>query len=295
MNIKPSTWKGKKDQGKPGAPGTEKKKEVDEWNPDVASVGVDLDEEEQNMTTLRSEQNEGNQSPVTSNYHPEQPLLNKAPLTNKLNRIARKKGLKTINDDAVEYMTQAVQIRMRSIIEDLIRIAQYRNDSTDQSLVDKSQINKVMTSDEAYRFHIREVSEKKHIIEQERQKSEEEQKRLALEKEKEEEKQRRKKRRQQEEDAAARAQSTNAAVDMAIRASAPNPRSKRRERAERDEDGNGSHSRRDEDGNERPSKRRRDGIKIIGKDVVLFMEQDALLRKSKVLYSIASKIKTKEL
>jgi histone H3/H4 len=59
-------------------------------------------------------------------YQPETPFLNKPPLTNKMNRLAKKQGLKAVTDDTTEFMSQAVQIYMRSVAEHLIKIAQYR-------------------------------------------------------------------------------------------------------------------------------------------------------------------------
>jgi type IV secretory pathway VirB10-like protein len=226
-------------------------------------------------------------------FQPEVPFLNKNPLMNKINRIARKNGLEKckVTEETAEFVSQAVQIYMRGVVEHLIKISKLRIHQEDDDMIEKKSIERVKSSDAAMRMYARETERRTQLEARTRVRNEEEAKRQQQEKDKEDEKARKKKnqRRQQEEDERLRTANANAAAEMAIAGITSGVTSSRQRRREKEKQ-----EKEEEEARSVLGKRRRDDEdkqKVITNDLMFYLEHNPAFCKSHTLYNLSSRMK----
>lgn len=234
-------------------------------------------------------------SVYTSRYQPEPSFCNSVSLKNKLNRIVKSQGLKgTVSDTIIDFVSLAVQDRIRTILEELIANSKLRMDTPINASENAPFVE--FTSSSNTLLVQKELKIKKKILQEEELRREEEKKKQASSAEG-------KKKRSSKEDEEQRNIDMNEAIGVALgkrsssssKSSSASSSSMRKSASTASmssaRGGGNKENEQAEDSDSVLGKRGAGSIVIIPQDVLLFLEQEPQLRKSKLLHALYARLK----
>ncbi|KAG2383032.1 hypothetical protein C9374_004999 [Naegleria lovaniensis] len=229
-------------------------------------------------------------SVYTSRYQPEPSFCNSVSLKNKLNRIVKSQGLKgTVSDNIIDFVSLAVQDRMRTILEELIANSKLRMDTPINASENVPFVE--FTSSSNAMLVQKELKIKKKILQEEELRREEEKKKQASSSEG-------KKKRTSKEDDEQRNIDMNEAIGVALGKRSSSSKSSSASSSMRKSSSTtsmssarGSGNKENDQAEDSDSVLGKRSIVIIPQDVLLFLEQEPQLRKSKLLHALYARLK----
>lgn len=238
----------------------------------------------------------------SSRFQPEVSFLNSTNLRNKINRILKTQQLKpTVSDALVEFISLAVQDRMRSIVEELVLNSKTRMDTPINASDNTSFIE--ITSNSNYSLVNRELKIKQKILQEDEQRREEEERSKEAQRKKQSGSSEGKRKRNQssKEDEEQKMSDMNVAIDVALgkkssiaNLSQSNKTSstlKKTPSASNVTNYTKQNNGQEFDDDSSQLGKRPSSIVITPQDVILYLETEPLLRKSRLLHSLYLKLK----